>query len=472
MLSELDSPIIAIATPPGRGAVGVVRLSGKNLVGFAEQLTQKKLKPRQAHLVSIKDVNAQTIDQVLAVYFQAPHSYTGEDVLELQGHGGPVVLYMLAERCLQLANTTDAHGKPLLAHLRRAQPGEFTQRAYLNQKLDLAQAESVADLIDANTQAAVRSANRSLEGQFSRQIQELQTQLTHLRMQIEACLDFPEEDIDFIEQLQVKAQLQAMIQQNQALLMQAEQGRLLRDGLKMVIAGQPNAGKSSLLNALAGAEVAIVTAIPGTTRDVLTQTLHIEGMPLHVLDTAGLRDAAMADEVEQIGMQRAWAQIADADIVLLLKDLSLEADEEYVRKQTALDKKIQTHTGAQTRVIRVSNKADLASASVAAHANGVNISAKTGWGMQELRAEILKQAGGNASLMEGVFTARTRHIEALKNVETHLTLAPALLAQDPPPLDIVAEECRLAQQALSQITGELTADDLLGEIFSRFCIGK
>jgi tRNA modification GTPase len=239
-----------------------------------------------------------------------------------------------------------------------------------------------------------------------------------------------------------------------------------------VIAGQPNAGKSSLLNALAGAEVAIVTAIPGTTRDVLTQTLHIEGVPLHVLDTAGLRDAAMADEVEQIGMQRAWAQIADADIVLLLKDLSLEADEEYVRKQTALDKKIQTQTGAQTRVIRVSNKADLAPASVATHANGVNISAKTGWGMQELRAEILKQAGGNASLMEGVFTARTRHIEALKNVETHLTLAPALLAQDPPPLDIVAEECRLAQQALSQITGELTADDLLGEIFSRFCIGK
>jgi tRNA modification GTPase len=291
-------------------------------------------------------------------------------------------------------------------------------------------------------------------------------------MQIEACLDFPEEDIDFIEQLQVKAQLQAMIQQNQALLMQAEQGRLLRDGLKMVIAGQPNAGKSSLLNALAGAEVAIVTAIPGTTRDVLTQTLHIEGVPLHVLDTAGLRDAAMADEVEQIGMQRAWAQIADADIVLLLKDLSLEADEEYVRKQTALDKKIQTHTGAQTRVIRVSNKADLAPASVATHANGVNISAKTGWGMQELRAEILKQAGGNASLMEGVFTARTRHIEALKNVETHLTLAPGLLAQNPPPLDIVAEECRLAQQALSQITGELTADDLLGEIFSRFCIGK
>ena len=472
MLSELDSPIIAIASPPGRGAVGVVRLSGKNLMGFAEQLTQKKLKPRQAHLVSITDVNAQSIDQVLAIYFQAPHSYTGEDVLELQGHGGPVVLHMLVEHCLHLANTADAHGKPLLAHLRRAHPGEFTQRAYLNHKLDLAQAEAVADLIDANTQAAVRSANRSLEGQFSGHIQELQKQLTHLRMQIEACLDFPEEDIDFIEQLQVNAQLQAMIQKNQTLLMQAEQGRLLRDGLKMVIAGQPNAGKSSLLNALAGAEVAIVTAIAGTTRDVLAQTLHIDGVPLHVLDTAGLRDAAMADEVEQIGMQRAWTHIADADIVLLLKDLSFESDEEYVRKQAELEKKIQTHIGAHIRVIRVSNKADLAPALAAAETTGVNISAKTGMGMQALRAEILKQAGGNTSLMEGVFTARTRHIEALKIVETHLSVAPVLLAQNPPHLDIVAEECRLAQQALSQITGEFTPDDLLGEIFSRFCIGK
>ena len=472
MLSNLNSPIIAIATPPGRGAVGVVRLSGTNLRVYAEQLTQRKLQPRNAHLVSIKDANEQVIDQVLAVYFEAPNSYTGEDVLELQGHGGVVVLHMLVERCMQLAQTADSNGVVLQANLRRAQPGEFTQRAYLNHKLDLVQAEAVADLIEANTQAAVRSANRSLEGQFSKHIQQLQKQVTHLRMQIEACLDFPEEDIDFIEQLQVHAQLHALVQQNRTLLLQAEQGRLLRDGLKIVIAGQPNAGKSSLLNALTGADVAIVTAVPGTTRDVMTQSIHIDGIPLHVLDTAGLRDLAMADEVEQIGMQRAWAHIANADMVLIINDLSRQNETIYAVEQHALDDKIQQHVGRHTRIIRVSNKTDVTGWDANPTKNTWGISAKTGQGLDELRQEIWRQAGGNATLMEGVFTARSRHIDALSQFSTHVSQALKLLDQKQPLLDVVAEECRLAQQELSKITGSFTADDLLGEIFSRFCIGK
>jgi len=472
MLSQRDDPIIAIATPPGRGAVGVVRLSGKNLAQYAQQLTGRVLKPRTAHLVSIKDANTQVIDQVLALYFNAPNSYTGEDVLELQGHGGAVVLHMLVEHCVQLAQTPHTDGKPLLAHLRRAQPGEFTQRAYLNQKIDLTQAEAVADLIDANTQAAVRSANRSLEGKFSQHIQKLQNDLTHLRMQIEACLDFPEEDIDFIEQFQVKAQIKELVAHNKQLLEQAEQGRLLRDGLKIVIAGQPNAGKSSLLNALAGVDVAIVTPVPGTTRDVLTQNMHIDGIPLHVLDTAGLRDHALADEVEQIGMQRAWDHIADADLVLLINDLTRSSDLAYVKNQSELERKLQELIGKQTLVIRVNNKADVVTTANNYKEPAIHISAKTGQGLDLLRQEIVKQAGGNTSLMEGVFTARTRHTQALNLVSAHLSQAQALLEQSQPPLDVIAEECRLAQQQLSDITGSFTADDLLGEIFSRFCIGK
>jgi len=472
MLSQRDDPIIAIATPPGRGAVGVVRLSGKNLGAFAEQLTGRKLQPRTTHLTSVKDLDHQVIDQVLAVYFPGPNSYTGEDVLELQGHGGAMVLHMLVQHCLALAQTQQQNSKPLLAQLRRAQPGEFTQRAFLNQKIDLTQAEAVADLIDANTQAAVRSANRSLEGEFSKHIQHLQNKLTHLRMQIEACLDFPEEDIDFIEQLQVRQQLHAIIEHNEKLLLQAQQGRLLRDGLKIVIAGQPNAGKSSLLNALAGADIAIVTNVPGTTRDVLTQSIHIEGVPLHLLDTAGLRDEVKVDEVEQLGMQRAWAHISDADIVLLLNDLSRTQDQEYISKQSELDIKISQHISSHTLVLRVNNKSDVLRQEEQLKSEDINISAKTGQGIDHLRSQILKKMGGNSAMMEGVFTARSRHTQALQNVNQHLSQAQSDLQTHAPPLDLIAEECRLAQGELSMITGALSADDLLGEIFSRFCIGK
>lgn len=472
MLSQRDDPIIALATPPGRGAVGVVRLSGKSLSEFAGKLTNARLSPRVAKLVSIKDERNQTIDQLLALYFPAPNSYTGEDVLELQAHGGPVVLQMLVKHCLKLAQSPTISGVAPLPYLRMARPGEFTERAYLNQKMDLSQAEAVADLIDANTEAAVRSAGRSLEGEFSQKVVALSERLIHVRMQIEACLDFPEEDIDFIKQFQVQAQLHSLKEDTQHLLKQAEQGRLLRDGLKLVIAGQPNAGKSALLNALAGAPVAIVTAIAGTTRDVLTQSIHIEGVPIHVLDTAGLRESSLADEVEQIGMDRAWAQIKQADMVLLLNDLSRHDDLQYVQAQRQLQKDIKAAMSAHTLLLEVNNKIDAVEHLSEMNASAVCISALNGQGLPELRQRILESAGWQDGMNEGVFTARTRHVQALQFVLTHVEQALSCLEQSAPPLDLMAEECRLAHQHLAQLTGNFSADDLLGEIFSRFCIGK
>jgi len=469
MLALRDDPIMAIATPPGRGAVGVVRISGKHLKAFAETLCQQTLTPRRAHLVTLKDALDQPLDQVLAIYFPGPHSYTGEDVLELQGHGGTVVMHMVMARCLALAQSHQADHTPWLPHLRMAQAGEFTQRAYLNQKLDLAQAEAVADLIDANTEAAVRSAGRSMQGAFSDQVHALKDALVHLRVQIEACLDFPEEDIDFIHEMQVAQQLHTLVTNTAALSAQAKQGALLRDGLKLVIAGQPNAGKSSLLNALAGAELAIVTPIAGTTRDVLSQSIQIEGVPIHVLDTAGLRDQALADEVEQIGMERAWAQIKQADMVLLLNDVA-RTEDAYQQRQAQLQQDIQDLLPKHTSLLLVDNKCDMVPSTLSPQA--VAISAKQGTGLDALRAKILQLAGWQASAQDGVFTARARHLAALAEVLHHLAAATHMLNKPRPALDLLAEECRLAQQSLSSLTGEFSADDLLGEIFSNFCIGK
>ena len=469
MLALRDDPIMAIATPPGRGAVGVVRISGKHLKAFAESLCQQALTPRHAHLLTLKDAQGQAIDQVLAIYFPGPHSYTGEDVLELQGHGGTIVMHMVMARCLTLAQSTKPDSTPWLPHLRMAQAGEFTQRAYLNQKLDLAQAEAVADLIDANTEAAVRSAGRSMQGAFSDQVHALKAALVHLRVQIEACLDFPEEDLDFIKAMQVAEQLQSLLQHAAALTSQAKQGALLRDGLKLVIAGQPNAGKSSLLNALAGAELAIVTPIAGTTRDVLSQSIQMEGVPIHVLDTAGLRDHTQADEVEQIGMERAWAQIKQADIVLLLNDVA-RTDDAYRQQQLQLQEDIEAVLPKHTSLLLVDNKCDMVTTTSSTKA--LQISAKKGLGLQALRTHILQLAGWQSSAQEGVFTARARHLEALAVVLQHLQAAQQMLSHPQPALDLLAEECRLAQQSLSSLTGEFSADDLLGEIFSNFCIGK
>jgi len=473
MLSQRDDPIIALATPPGRGAIGVIRLSGKNLNDYLIQLLKQKLIPRTAQLVIIKDDLGLQIDQVLAIYFPAPHSYTGEDILELQGHGGSVVLQMLLKHCLHVAQKNYQNNQVCLPYLRIAHPGEFTERAYLNQKMDLIQSEAVADLIDANTEAAARSAGRSLEGEFSKSVFQINDKIIHLRMQIEACLDFPEEDIDFIEQLQIKAQLISIQEKISNLLVKAEQGRLLRDGIKLVIAGQPNVGKSSLLNALSGADVAIVTSIAGTTRDVLSQSVQIEGVPIYLMDTAGLRSKQEADEVEKIGILRAWEQIGKADMIVVMNDLSRSHELNYSLAQNDLLAAIQTEKNKQTPLIIVNNKLDAVNVELASTMVELNISAKTGEGLLQLKELILEKAGWVSGSNEGVVIARTRHINALQLVNKHLTEALDCISRQIIPLDLlVAEECRLAQNELSKLTGIFTSDDLLGEIFSRFCIGK
>ena len=473
MLSASRDPIVAIATAPGRGAVGIVRVSGKGLVGFVQALLGRALKPREATYLPFLDAAGQPIDHGLALWFPGPHSYTGEDVLELQGHGGPVVLQLLLARCLQVAQSADANGLPLLSGLRPARAGEFTERAFLNDKLDLAQAEAVADLIDASTEAAARSASRSLAGVFSERIHALRDALVNLRMLVEATLDFPEEEIDFLKKADSEGQLARLRSALTDVQAQARQGALLRDGLKVVIAGQPNAGKSSLLNALAGAELAIVTPIAGTTRDVVQQTIQIEGVPLHVIDTAGLREGADVDEVEKIGIQRAWGQIDAADAVLFLHDLTRCEGADY----QAADAAISAALPAGVTVLQVWNKLDQCGAPQQAalaerlRAGDLAISAKSGEGIEGLRQGLLTLAGWQHA-GDGLFMARERHLQALHRVAEHLAAAQTCLEARAEHLDLLAEELRLAQHSLNQITGAFSADDLLGEIFSRFCIGK
>ena len=486
MLARHHDPIAAIATAPGRGAVGIVRISGKAIAPIVEALCGKRLAPRQASYLPFRDAQGQPIDQGLALYFPAPHSYTGEDVLELQAHGGPVVLQLLLARCLQAATEVDAAtGLPRLPGLRVAQPGEFTERAFLNDKIDLAQAEAIADLIDASTETAARSAARSLSGEFSKEVEALLAKLIHLRMLVEATLDFPEEDIDFLQQADASGQLQRLQATLAGVLQRATQGAILREGIKVVIAGQPNAGKSSLLNALAGAELAIVTPIAGTTRDKVSQLIQMEGVPLHVVDTAGLRDrdAPGIDEVEKIGITRAWGEIDSADAVLFLHDLTRQRTPEepalaaaYIAGDANIQATLTARLPAATPVIHVWNKMDSAPESVLqeqenAAPGSVQISAKTGAGLQTLRERLLKVVGWQ-SAPEGVFMARERHVQALHEVAAQLARAGAQLAARQPSLDLLAEDLRQAQRALSQITGEFTPDELLGEIFSKFCIGK
>lgn len=468
-LARTTDPIVAIATAPGRGAVGIVRVSGARLAPLVEALCARALKPREATYLPFRDAQGEPVDHGLAIHFPTPHSYTGEDVLELQAHGGPVVLQLLLSRCLEAAAEIDpATGRPRLPGLRVAEPGEFSQRAFLNGKIDLAQAEAIADLIDASTEAAARSAGRSLSGAFSREIHTLRDALIHLRMLVEATLDFPEEEIDFLQKADATGQLQRLQAQLAAVQQRAKQGALLREGIKVVIAGQPNAGKSSLLNALAGAELAIVSAIAGTTRDVVSQTIQIHGVPLHVADTAGLRDST--DEVEQIGVARAWGQIESADAVLFLHDLTRAGQPDYAAADAGILAGLQRKLPASVPVLDVWNKQD-AAAAVAPPSEGIALSAKTGAGIEALRDQLLAMAGWQA-VPEGVYLARARHVQALARVETHLALAAAHLAAQAQLLDLLAEELRLAQNALNEITGEFGADDLLGVIFSRFCIGK
>lgn len=466
--ARTTDPIVAIATASGRGAVGIVRVSGARLAPLIDAICGRVLKPREAAYLPFRDADGEPVDHGLAIHFPSPNSFTGEDVLELQAHGGAVVLQLLLARCLEAAAEADpVTGRPRLPGLRVAEPGEFSQRAFLNGKIDLAQAEAIADLIDASTEAAARSAGRSLSGAFSREIHTLRDALIHLRMLVEATLDFPEEEIDFLQKADAAGQLLKLQAQLAAVQQRAKQGALLREGIKVVIAGQPNAGKSSLLNALAGAELAIVSAVAGTTRDVVSQTIQIHGVPLHVADTAGLRESS--DEVEQIGVARAWGQIESADAVLFLHDLTRAGMPDYIAADAEILRGLRGKLPASVPVLDVWNKQD--AAPTASLAQGVALSAKTGLGIEALREQLLAVAGWQA-VPEGVYLARARHVQALSRVETHLALAASHLAAQAQLLDLLAEELRLAQNALNEITGEFGADDLLGVIFSRFCIGK
>ncbi|MEQ1775445.1 MAG: tRNA uridine-5-carboxymethylaminomethyl(34) synthesis GTPase MnmE [Burkholderiales bacterium] len=436
--------IAAIATAPGRAGIGVVRISGRALADLSLKLCGKALPPRMATLCDFGDGDGGIIDRGLALYFPAPQSYTGEDVLELQGHGGPVVLQRLLKRCLEMG-------------ARVAEPGEFSKRAYLNGKMDLAQAEGVADLIDASTEQAARCAQRSIHGEFSAEINELGRQLVELRALTEATLDFPEEEIDTGTTDDQVRRLGAIQEKLSVLLSASDQGSLLREGALVVLAGQPNAGKSSLLNRLAGEEVAIVTEIPGTTRDAIRQSINLFGVPVHMIDTAGLRESS--DAVEKMGIARTWAAIAQADLAVLVIDA--------VKGESAEDRAIAARLPTSLRCLQAFNKSDLARKAVGREGDKIVLSAKTGEGMDDLRAAIAEAIGWRGGA-EGVFMARARHLTALRAAQAGLARAATQTRQQ----EFLAQELREAHGALMSITGEVTPDDLLGEIFAHFCIGK
>lgn len=455
-MSQLRETIAAIATAPGRGGVGIVRVSGPRALPIAITLTGREPTVRHAHHGPFHADDGEVIDEGLLLFFRGPHSFTGEDVLELQGHGGPMVLDLLLRRCLELG-------------ARLARPGEFSERAFLNDKLDLAQAEAIADLIEASSAQAARNAVRSLQGEFSRRVHQLTEELIQLRIYVEAAIDFPEEEIDFLADGRVLEQLASVRASLSTVLREAGQGALLRDGMTVVIAGRPNAGKSSLLNALAGREAAIVTEVAGTTRDVLREHIHIDGMPLHVVDTAGLRDTE--DMVERIGVQRAIEAIRQADRVLLVVDASTGQPDDPL--QSWPDLLAVRPDPAKTTLIR--NKADLTgeSSSLSVDQDGhatLSLSARSGDGLELLR-EHLKQCMGYEQTGEGSFSARRRHLDALRKADEFLLAGHRQLTQAGAG-ELLAEDLRQAQQALGEITGAFTSDDLLGRIFSSFCIGK
>ena len=448
MQSPNVDAIAAIATAQGRGGIGVIRISGLEIEALATGILGKLPSARLATYCEFLDENGDALDRGLALYFPSPHSYTGDNVLELHGHGGPAVLQLLLQRCLDLG-------------ARLAQPGEFTRRAFLNNKLDLAQAESVSDLIEANSSEAARSAMRSLRGDFSAAIHELVDELIYLRMLVEAILDFPEEEVDVVDLERRDSLLSHIRLKLQETLGTAKQGSLLREGAHIVIAGQPNVGKSSLLNQLSGEEIALVSDIPGTTRDVIRQAIQIHGVPLYIMDTAGLRESQ--DTVENMGIARTHQTLRRADLILLLLDAS--------QGMTAKDKEILANLPADIPCLLVLNKFDLLTGKPRHHVEGsdqyVYVSAKTGTGLEDLRYKILKLVGWRDQ-ESGAFMARERHLRALNQAQYHLEAAHEVLAK----AELFAEELRLAQLSLNEITGEFTSDDLLGEIFSRFCIGK
>ena len=452
----MKETIVAQATAPGRGGIGILRVSGPLATDVAQAVLGKCPKPRMADYLPFKDADGTVLDQGIALYFKSPNSFTGEDVLELQGHGGQVVLDLLLKRILQIDG------------IRLARPGEFSEQAFLNDKLDLAQAEAIADLIDATSEQAARSALKSLQGEFSKKVNELVNSVIYLRTYVEASIDFPDEEIDFLADGKIEANLCGIINQLEDVRSEAKQGSILREGMKVVIAGRPNAGKSSLLNALAGREAAIVTNIAGTTRDVLREHIHIDGMPLHIIDTAGLRDAT--DEVERIGISRAWTEIEQADRIILMLDSSDPESADLSKVRSEFLAKLPT----TLPVTIVRNKIDLndeqANESEEDGYQIISLSAQTHDGVQLLR-DHLKQAMGFQTGMEGGFLARRRHLDALEKAAEHLQIGLVQLTEFHAG-ELLAEELRLVQTYLSEITGEFTSDDLLGNIFSSFCIGK
>jgi tRNA modification GTPase len=475
LLARHGEPIAAVATAAGRGAVGIVRASGRDLRALASAACGRELQPRHATLLPFRNARGEVIDTGLALWFPAPHSYTGEDVLELQVHGGPAVLQLLLARLLELGA---AQG------LRVAEPGEFTQRAFHNGKLDLAQAEAVADLIDATSSAAVLGAQRALAGEMSAEVRRLADDVRDLRALVEATLDFPEEDIEFVQAHGVQQRVLALQQALQQLLARTRQGALLREGLHVVLAGQPNVGKSSLLNALAGAELAIVTDVAGTTRDRVRESILIDGVPLHVIDTAGLRDTV--DAVESIGVQRSWEAIEQADAVLFLHDLGRLQQAGYRAEEARIQRQLLEQGIAASKLLHVWNKNDSLPDAAALHGmrvladelgldadalRGPRLSARHAQGLDGLRRQLLQRCGWQ-SVPDGVFLARTRHVQALQACAGHLAEAGKWLGASQPALELLAEELRLGHVALMGITGEVSADDLLGDIFGRFCIGK
>jgi tRNA modification GTPase len=457
MIHERE-PIIALATANGRASVGIIRLSGTGVLQLSKALCLKELASRHATLVQFNDASGELIDEGLAIAFPAPNSYTGEDVLELQCHGSAPALNLLLDHCLQLGKSMG---------LRLARPGEFTERAFLNGKMDLAQAEAVADLIDASSTLAAKGAAKSLKGDFSKKIDVFLNALIEIRALTEATLDFPEEEIDFIEQHDVFNRLEKILANIQDVKNAAQQGSIIRDGLTVVLVGQPNVGKSSLMNALAGEEVAIVTDVAGTTRDRLKETIQLDGVPLHIIDTAGLRETQ--DSVEQIGIERTWQAIEQADLVLHLMDLTQGS--QISSEDQDLIKRIKLKTSKNVPIKIVWNKLDQSSKQNADSENELFVSAKTGQGLEQLKSELLKVAGWQPE-SEGGILARKRHVEALLNAEQHIKHALVLLKAQTSSIELAAEEMRLAQDELSTITGQFLPDDLLGKIFSTFCIGK
>ncbi len=447
-MSKPADTIAAIATASGAGGIGVVRVSGHLSQSIAIQVLDHCPAPRHAAYLPFYDANQQLIDRGIAIYYQNPHSYTGEDVLELQAHGGTALMQILLARCIELG-------------ARQAEPGEFTRRAYLNDKIDLAQAEAVADVINASTIEAARSAMRSLSGEFSNSINQVLAKLINLRMYVEACLDFPEEEIDFITQGKVADKLEAIAAELKLVFAKAKQGSLLREGLHIVLVGQPNVGKSSLMNQLSGEEVAIVTPIAGTTRDSIKNMIQISGLPLNIIDTAGLRDTN--DEVEKIGIARTYQALENAQVALLLIDAAHGISDKEKSILSCLPQEIDK-IWVHNKIDTTKETAKIVEKACETH---IYISAKTGAGVDLLKQHLLNIAGYQQNA-EGIFMARTRHLEALKQVDAHLQLAQKNRHQ----AELIAEELRLAQEALSSITGEFTPDDLLGEIFSKFCIGK